>query len=116
MPDSKSLSLYGQIFQNWDINSEKFYFENLISQTNANASSNLFPSLNQITPDSAIYSAEYIIVFQHNKTNVPKSAEGNLRLTLKADLSNFFYVEKWEDYRQNDTDFTWSELKANFSN
>ena len=119
VPDSKSLSLYGQIFQNWDINSEKFYFENLISQTNANASSNLFlsnPSLNQITPDSAIYSAEYIIVFQHNKTNVPKSAEGNLRLTLKADLSNFFYIEKWEDYRQNDTDFTWSELKANFSN
>jgi hypothetical protein len=46
---------------------------------------------------------------------VPKSAEGNLRLTLKADLSNFFYIEKWEDYRQNDTDFTWSELKANFS-
>ena len=119
VPDSKSLSLYGQIFRNWDINSEKFYFENLISQTNANASSNLFlsnPSLNQITPDSAIYSAEYIIVFQHNKTNVPKSAEGNLRLTLKADLSNFFYIEKWEDYRQNDTDFTWSELKANFSN
>jgi len=119
VPDSKSLSLYGQIFQNWDINSEKFYFENLISQTNTNASSNLFlsnPSLNQITPDSAIYSAEYIVVFQHNKTNVPKSAEGNLRLTLKADLSNFFYIEKWEDYRQNDTDFTWSELKANFSN
>lgn len=119
VPDSKSLSLYGQIFQNWTINSEKFYFENLISQTNANASSNLFlsnSSLNQVTPDSATYSAEYIIVFQHNKTNVPKSAEGNVRLTLKADLSNFFYIEKWEDYRQNDTDFTWSELKANFSN
>jgi hypothetical protein len=119
VPDSKSLSLYGQIFQNWDLNSENFYFQNLISQTNANASSNLFlsnPSLNQITPDSAIYSAEYIVVFQHNKTNVPKSAEGNLRFTLKADLSNFFYIEKWEDYRQNDTDFTWSELKANFSN
>lgn len=119
VPDSKSLSLYGQIFQNWTTNSEKFYLENLISQTNTNASSNLFlsnPSLNQITPDSATYSAEYIIVFQHNKTNVPKSSEGNIRLTLKADLSNFFYIEKWEDYRQNDTDFTWSELKANFSN
>lgn len=119
VPDSKSLSLYGQIFQNWDINSEKFYFDNLIAQTNTNASSNLFlsnPSLTQITPDSATYSAEYIVVFQHNRTNVPKSAEGNMRLTLKADQSNFFYIEKWEDYRQHDTDFTWSELKANFSN
>jgi hypothetical protein len=119
IPDSKSQSLYGVIFQNWDINSEKFYFENLIAQTNPEASSNLFLSnavTNLITPDSALYTADYIVVFQHNKTNVPKSSDGNIRLSLKADESNYFYILQWEDFRKNDTDFTWSELKANFSN
>jgi hypothetical protein len=119
VPDAKSQSLYGTIFQNWDMNSEKFYYENLIAQTNAEASSNLFLSnavTNQITPDSAIYTADYIVVFQHNKTNVPKSSVGNVRLSLKADESNFFYILYWEDFRKLDTDFTWSELKANFSN
>lgn len=119
VPDSKSQAQWGTIFQDWDINSEKFYYENLISQTNAEASSNLFLSnaiTNQITPDSAVYTADYIIVFQHNKTNVPKSSVGNMKLSLKADENNFFYILKWEDFRRNDSDFTWSELKANFSN
>ncbi len=119
VPDSKAQSLYGIIFQNWDVNSEKFYYENLISQTNAEASSNLFLSnavTNIITPDSAIYTADYIVVFQHNKTNVPKSSVGNMKLSLKADESNYFYITLWEDFRKNEADFTWSELKANFSN
>lgn len=119
VPDSKSQSLYGTLFQNWNLNSERFYYENLIAQTNSTASSTLFLSdtlLNQITPDSAVYTAEYIVVFQHNRTNIPKSAIGNTRISLKADESNFYYISKWEDFRRNDSDFTWSELKANFSN
>jgi hypothetical protein len=118
VPDSKSQSHY-PIFQSWNVNSERFYYENLIAQTNSTASSNLFLSdtlLNQITPDSAVYTAEYIVVFQHNRTNIPKSAIGNTRISLKADESNFYYISKWEDVRRNDSDFTWSELKANFSN
>ncbi len=119
VPDSKSQSLYGTIFQNWNLNSERFYYENLIAQTNSTASSTLFLSdtlLNQITPDSAVYTAEYIVVYQHNRTNIPKSAVGNTRISLKANESNFYYISKWEDFRRNDSDFTWSELKANFSN
>lgn len=119
VPDSKSQSLYGIIFQDWDVNSEKFYYENLIAQTNTEASSNLFlsnPVTNQITPDSALYTADYIVVFQHNKTSVPKTSVGNLRLSLKADENNFFYILNWEDFRKDENDFTWSELKANFSN
>ncbi|MGA2669415.1 MAG: hypothetical protein ABSF32_10965 [Ignavibacteria bacterium] len=119
VPDSKALALYGQIFQNWNVNSEKFYFDNLVAQTNKDASSNLFLSnvnTTLISSDSAITQAGYIIVFQHNRNNIPKSAVGNFRLTMKADENNLFSILKWEDFRKNDTDFTWSELKANFSN
>jgi hypothetical protein len=119
VPDSKSLSLYGQIFATWNVNSEKFYLDNLIAQTSSNATSNLFLSnvvTNFITTDSAITRADYSVVFQHNRNNIPKSAIGNLIFTLKADENNFYSIRKWEDYRIHDTDFTWSELKANFSN
>jgi hypothetical protein len=119
VPDSKSQQIYGQIFQNWNSASEKNYLDNLISQTNASASSTLFldnPNTTYITPDSVVYKADYIIVFQHNRNNIPKSATGNLLLILNSDVNNLFSITKWEDFRQNDTTFTWSELKANFSN
>jgi hypothetical protein len=118
-PDSKSALTYGSIFQYWNKNSEMLYYQNLIAQTNTTASSNLFISnkeINLIASDSAIVTADYIVVYQHNKANLPKSSTGNVKLTITADESNNFYIKKWEDYRKNDTDFTWSELKANFSN
>ena len=119
VPDSKSRQIYGQIFQNWTQASEKNYLDNLISQTGVNASSTLFldnATTTYITPDSVIYKADYIVVFQHNRTNIPKSATGNLHFIISGDVNNLFSITKWEDFRQGDTTFTWSELKANFSN
>lgn len=119
IPDSKSQAIYGVIFSNWNINSEKYYLDNLIAQSDQNASSNLFlsgTSISQLSSDSAIASSDYIIVFQHNRANIPKSAIGNFRMTIKTDANSYFYISKWEDFRNNDSDFTWSELKANFSN
>ncbi len=118
-PDSKSLLTYGEIFAGWTKISEKRYFDALISRTDVSATSVLFLDneiLTLINPDSAIFSAEYIIVFQHNLTNIPKSAKGNMTVYLSPDQNDLFNISRWEDYRQNDTDFTWSELKANFSN
>lgn len=119
VPDSKSQAIYGTIFSEWIVLSEKLYLDNMISQTGNGASSNLFLS-NTITTiissDSSITTSDYILVFQHNKTNIPKSSIGNLRWTMKTDANSFYYISKWEDFRKNDSDFTWSEMKANFSN
>lgn len=117
-PDSKSLLLYKQIFSSWNQQSEKNYLDNLIAATSHSSSSVLFldnERLTQINSDSALFQADYIFVFQHSRVNVPKSARGNLNITLATDNNDLFYVRKWEDFRQNDTDFTWSEFKANFS-
>lgn len=119
IPDSKSLSQYGTIFANWSLNSEKFYLDNLIANSDQNASSNLFLSntvTTQLSSDSAVTTSDYIVVFQHNKVNIPKSAIGNFTLTMRTDENSLFYITKWEDFRKHDTDFTWSGLKANFSN
>lgn len=118
IPDSRSLQNYELIFSTWNQQSEKRYLDNLIQATNISSSSVLFldnERLTQITSDSAFYQANYIVVFQHNHANIPKSARGNINLSIAAE-NDLFYIKKWEDFRQNDTDFTWSELKANFSN
>ena len=117
VPDSKSQLTYGQIFINWISQSEKHYLDNLISRTNAASTSVLFldnKNLTLINSDSATFSAQYIVVFQH-RLNFPKSAKGNLTLYLSTDENNLFEIKRWEDFRQHDTDYTWSELKANFS-
>lgn len=118
VPDSKSQLNYHEIFQNWNTQSEKRYIENLISHTNISSSSVLFldnRSYTLISSDSVSFTAQYIVVFQHEVSNVPKSAKGNVTLYLSTDQNQLFYISRWEDFRQNDTDFTWSELKANFS-
>lgn len=117
IPDSKSQLTYGQIFLNWDRISEKHYMDVLISNTNSSSTSVLFldnKNLELINSDSATFNAEYIVVFQH-RLNYPKSAKGNITLYLSADENNLFNISRWEDFRRNDTDYTWSELKANFS-
>ncbi|RPI14809.1 MAG: hypothetical protein EHM58_15625 [Ignavibacteriae bacterium] len=119
VPDAKAQQIYGQIFLSWNQTAERHYYENLISQTNATSTSKLFLSnktTNLITPDSAVTAADYILVFQHKKTNIPTSATGKMRLTFKSDENAFFYINQWEDFRKNDSDFTWSEMKASFSN
>jgi hypothetical protein len=119
VPDSKSQLLYEQIFLNWNQPAEKFYLDNLISQTDQTSSSVLFldnERFTQISSDSATLQADYIFVFQHNNTSIPKSGNGNILLTIATDENSLFYIRKWEDFRQNDTDFTWSEFKAKFSN
>ena len=119
-PDSRSQLQYEQIFIDWNILSEKNYLDNLISrQEGGNSSAVLFLDnelLTQFTSDSARFQADYIFVFQHNQANIPKSSRGRMSLILATDSDALFYIRRWEDFRQNDTDFTWSEFKANFSN
>lgn len=119
VPDARTLQLYEILFANWNQASEKRYLDNLILETDNDQTSVYLPSgarYTQITPDSAIYQATYNIIFQHRRTNVPKSGKGNLNIVISTDENDLFYIRKWEDFRQNDTDFTWSELRANFSN
>lgn len=118
IPDSRSAQIY-EVFATWDKTAEKRYLDNLIARTDQNSTSQLFLSnqrLRQISSDSAIFQADYIFVFQHNNPGTPKSGKGNLLISLATDEDDLFYMRKWEDFRQNDTDFTWSEFKANFSN
>jgi hypothetical protein len=106
------------VFQNWQTVNEKNYFYNLLSLTNVQSTSLLFVT-NVITntySDSAIYDMEYLVRFDHQKTNVAKTLTGKLRFILVVNTKNLWAISRWIDFKAVDSDTTWSVLKANFSN
>lgn len=116
-PDALSQSQY-PIFINWSLNNERVYYSNLASFTNEDASRNLFltnTNMN-IGIDSAIIDSEYLLVFEHNKQNVPKITKGKLRFIMGLDNRSLWSIHSWYDFVNNNNDTTWSVLKANFAN
>jgi len=106
------------ILSNWNFQQEKIYYTNLISQTDIQSSSNLFLSNPQAitTPDSVIYDADYVLVYFHNDPSVAKNFNGKLRFTMFQDSRNLWSITRWQDFKNDSGDTTWSELKAAFVN
>jgi hypothetical protein len=116
IPTQEAQIQYPEIFKNWNLRDERNYFNNLKSNVPSSGSSNLFLSGNfqSFSADSAIYSAFYIVNFQHNVKDVPQSAKGNLQFYLAPDRNGNWAIYKWIDIKiQNE--FSWSELKAKFT-
>jgi hypothetical protein len=117
IPAPEVQTRYLSIFMSWDINSEKSYFENLISQTSKTAASSLTLNgsfiLNQ--SDSVVYNADYVLSFNHEMKSIPQICKGNLQFAMHRDKNNNWCIAKWMDNKINN-EFCWSELKASFSN
>lgn len=106
------------VFRFWSLTNEKSYYQSLLSLSNENSSSNLFFSnstLNTFT-DTAVFDADYLLRFDHQKTTVAKNLIGKIRLILGSDARNLWSIHNWIDIKSGSTDTTWSVLKANFSN
>lgn len=106
------------VFQNWQTVNERNYFYNLLSLTSAQSTSLLFFSnvTTNTYSDSAIYDMEYLLRFDHQKTNVAKTLTGKLRFIMVVNSKNLWAISRWIDFKAADSDTTWSVLKANFSN
>ncbi len=116
-PDVVSQGTY-PIFATWDKSKENSYFTNLVTQTSEASTSNLFLSnmSSNISTDSAVYDSDYLLIFNHNRANVARQAKGKLRFVITHDSRNLWAIKSWTDFRVNDSDTTWSVIKANFSN
>lgn len=105
------------IFSNWTLSNEKTYFNNLLSLTGSNFSYLYLSNENWNNySDSAVYDADYLLRFDHQKTNVATALNGKLRFIIVIDSKNLWSISRWTDIKLVDTDTTWSVLKANFSN
>lgn len=118
IPTLDAQSQYFTVFSNWSLQSEREYFENLRSQTAPSAFSSLIfndDRFESLQSDSAVYNANYRLVFQHSRPGTPTEAKGNTLFYLSTDSRNNWVIHRWVDLKTG-TDFSWSELKGRFSN
>ncbi len=107
---------YRSIFVDWNLNSERSYFNNLKVQSSSSESATLSLSAETMTfqGDSAIYNANYVLFWPHKVAGIPQEAQGNLQFFLGVDRNRNWSIYRWIDSRIGNN-FTWSELKARFS-
>jgi hypothetical protein len=108
-----SASVIYPVFQNWDLNSERDYFNSLV---------NILPketpiilSLTQLGytqyGDSAVYDFSYLINLNFENENLSPTYQGNLKFTIVLDSRQQWVISKWIDFEQDGLP-SWSELKG----
>jgi len=111
-------STYQGIFSVWNKNSESSYLRNIVSQSSNSANPVLTLSAETLIPggpDSAVYNANYILIWPNSSSSKLQEVQGNLQFYLGVDRNQEWSIYRWIDSRVGDTLKTWSELKAEFS-
>jgi hypothetical protein len=115
-PSSDALNNYPNIFSGWNSDDERRYFLSVLSIIPENINPGLefnSPDFESLTPDSAIYSTDYLLTIPNN-SSVPELYEGVLQFTIVPDENSFWRIKSWRDTKRNSGDSlnTWSILKA----
>jgi hypothetical protein len=115
-PSPDAAALYAAALEQWTLNDEQSYFQNLIARSTAQSFSSLAltPKGSTVSADSVVYTYDYTLVFEHNTPGFPGSARGTLQLTLRASQSNFWMIQRWVDFKTT-SDISWSHFKGKFS-
>jgi hypothetical protein len=118
---SQANAIYSSVFQNWNINSERQYFNTLINNTpQDNVPTIIFSNsrFDVLAPDSAVYTTDYYLYINHTKSSTNKYFAGTLQLSLSQRPSGLWSIYQWIDSSPSGVDTvksTWSMLKAQFS-
>ena len=121
-PTSDVFAAYASIFQNWNLDAERKYFNTMINRI----PNDIVPDLklfNQQTialqPDSVMYAFDYILNVQHSLEGAPKIVSGTMQLTIiLKQATGLWSISTWIDTKSsNDTiPYSWSWLKVKFFN
>ncbi len=113
IPSSGSINQY-TVLLDWDIDSERQYFDNLKSQTRTGAQIilDLDNEINNTTADSAVYQYEYFLTIPILDED-PVVYSGNLLFTVKLDARSNWVITRWEDLKKENFQ-SWSELKGKY--
>jgi hypothetical protein len=118
IPAPETAGTAGAIFQNWNIVSERRFFENFRSQLVPG----LRPQFQIIVEERTLNSAtdlqlsiSYRLVARYITRDIPEQTRGKSVLRLTQSSQGFWYVREWRDFR-SDFDFTLSELKRRLAN
>ncbi len=117
IPATESYAVYSTLFSNWNIQSEKIYFENLkskLKEGNTLTLSVFNEERGSIQGDSLNYSADYLLIAEHSIESLPKEFRGHLQFTILRNVKGEWSILSWKDNKK-DQYLTWSDLKGRFS-
>lgn len=117
LPTQRAQIQFGALFDEWSLQEERMYFENLISSIPGTSTldlrlqDGLFESQ---SANNAVYIASYRLIAQHTNEGYPHyTFEGTLRFEMITDQSNNWAIHRWADFPGGDNQ-SWSELKGTF--
>ncbi|MEJ5285852.1 MAG: hypothetical protein CH6_2949 [Candidatus Kapaibacterium sp.] len=115
-PSADAFSIYSNIFQNWNLNSEITFARNLFSKFSNEESPEFIvnnPSFSSYSTDSTVFVADYELVINSKDNSINNSYQGTMQLVLVLDNSGLWKIVKWFDFRKQTESFqTISFLKA----
>ena len=116
IPDGEAASRY-PILNDWNLNSEKQYFNNFISQTKKDIPVilTLTEVANNSFGDSAYYQFDYSLLVPFQGESESAEYSGTCKFTICLDRSNKWVITRWEDIAKADVP-SWSQLKRKFAN
>ncbi|MCS7210412.1 MAG: hypothetical protein NZ844_02090 [Chloroherpetonaceae bacterium] len=118
IPAPETAGTAGAIFQNWNIVSERRFFENFRAQLERGARPQFLFTIDTRllnSPTELQLSLSYRIVARYTSPDIPEVTQGRSVLRLLQSTQGFWYVQEWRDFR-SDADFTLSELKRRLAN
>lgn len=113
---SQDVSAQYRIFDEWNLYSERKFFDRLRITTLVHTPSALLLATRNktIASDSVILTADYTISFVHNQ-NFSHEARGLVEFAITRNRTNGLWsIRQWSDFK-TDSSHTWSYWKARFS-
>ncbi len=101
------------VFIDWDVLSERQYFNNVQAATTENSPIvlQLLNEVSNISGDSAIYQYEYVLSIPFQEESA--LYKGNCKFHIRNDSRSQWVITRWEDIKDQEYP-SWSELKGQY--
>jgi hypothetical protein len=119
-PSAEAAARFASVFVGWTTNRERQAFTALVASIPPTSAPTLEFSgtrFDAVSPDSAVYVANYRLRPNYQRMGAPEEFSGTLRLTISSYSSSFWAITRWSDQTPSQTTTaSWSVLKAQFAN
>jgi hypothetical protein len=101
------------VFLDWNVYSERQYFNNVQAATTENSPIvlQLLNEISNIAGDSAIYQYEYVLSVPFQEES--ELYKGNCKFHIRNDSRSQWVITRWEDIKDQEYP-SWSELKGQY--
>lgn len=113
VPSAGASSRFPGLVQNWSLQNEEQYFNNVKNKIVTEQS--IILTFSEVVQnsfgDSLFYSASYFLNVPHADNANPKQFQGEIKLKLIRDQRSIWSIYYWQDLKSGELP-TWSELKG----